>query len=530
MKKRTNGPRAARADEEGKRVLASVQSMGLAGIEGYRVTVEAFSTDGLPMFELVGLPDAAVKESRERVRAAMAACSLSFPVARLTINLAPADVRKEGPAYDLPIALAILAAMGVLDGGTLAQTAAVGELSLTGGVVGVRGALSMAIAARSCGIRALMLPADNAKEAACVEGIDILPVSHLQEAIDHLRGRARIQPETTVPYAQMIRSRCTANDFADVRGQKSAKRALEIAAAGGHNVLMIGPPGSGKTMMARCLPGILPDMTLEEALEVTRIHSAAGTLRAGEGLMLERPFRAPHHTVSAAALVGGGSKARPGEISLAHGGVLFLDELPEYQRVVLEAMRQPLEDGFVSVVRVSAQAQYPARAMLIAAMNPCPCGHYGSKTQPCRCKPHEIERYLARISGPLLDRIDMQLEVSALPVSEITAGTKEEPSSAIRLRVQAARARQQARYAGQRAACNAELSARQVNEVCALDETCRRLLERACERYHLSMRAVSRVQKVARTIADLAGEEKIGQAHLLEALAYRNLDKDYWGR
>lgn len=509
-------------------MLASVQSMGLTGIEGYRVTVEAFSTDGLPMFELVGLPDAAVKESRERVRAAMASCGLAFPVARLTVNLAPADIKKEGPAYDLPIALAILASTGAID--IPADIAAVGELSLTGGVVGVRGALSMAIAARGCGVRRLLLPADNAKEAACVEGVEILPVTHLREAIDCLRGTRRIEPETAVPYAQMMRAHHTANDFADVRGQRSAKRALEIAAAGGHNVLMIGPPGSGKTMMARCLPGILPDMTLEEALEVTRIHSAAGTLRAGEGLMLERPFRAPHHTVSAAALVGGGSKARPGEISLAHGGVLFLDELPEYQRAALEAMRQPLEDGFVSVVRVSAQAKYPARAMLIAAMNPCPCGHYGSKTQECRCKPHEIERYLSRISGPLLDRIDMQLEVSALPVSEITAGAKEEPSSVIRGRVQAARARQQARAAETHVTCNAELSARQVSEVCALDDGCQALLTRACEKYRLSMRAVSRIQKVARTIADLAGEENIGKAHLLEALAYRNLDKDYWRR
>ena len=509
-------------------MLASVQSMGLAGIEGYKVTVEAFCTDGMPMYELVGLPDAAVKESRERVRAAMASCQMLFPVARLTLNLAPADIKKEGPSFDLPIALAIMASSGMLDPDCFEGVAAVGELSLTGNVVGVRGALSLAIAAREQGIRAMLMSADNAKEAACVEGLDVLPVRHLQEAIDHLRGKKRIEPQKTVPYAQLMKGRQTVSDFADVRGQKSAKRALEIAAAGGHNVLMIGPPGSGKTMMARCLPGILPDMTLEEALEVTRIHSAAGTLRAGEGLMLERPFRAPHHTVSAVALVGGGSKARPGEISLAHGGVLFLDELPEYQRAALEAMRQPLEDGHVSVVRVSAQAKYPARAMLIAAMNPCPCGHYGSKTQPCRCKPHEIERYLSRISGPLLDRIDMQLQVSALPVSEITTGMREESSDAIRARVQAARKRQQERYGDQRISCNAELTARQVSEVCRLDDTCRMLLERACEKYNLSMRAVSRIQKVARTIADLAGEERIGKAHLLEALAYRNLEQDYW--
>ena len=293
-------------------MLASVQSLGLSGIEGYLVSVEAFTADGLPMFEIVGLPDAAVKESRERVRAAMASCALSFPVARLTVNLAPADVRKEGPAYDLPIALAILCACGMVPPKRLAQTAAVGELSLSGELMPVRGALSMAIAARGCGIRRLLLPADNAKEAACVEGVQILPVAHLQEAIDCLRGTRHIEPERTVPYAQMMRAHHTANDFADVRGQKSAKRALEIAAAGGHNVLMIGPPGSGKTMMARCLPGILPDMTLEEALETTRIHSAAGVLGADSGLLLERPFRAPHHTASAVALVGGGSKARPG--------------------------------------------------------------------------------------------------------------------------------------------------------------------------------------------------------------------------
>ena len=509
-------------------MLASIHSMGLTGIEGYLMTVEAYSADGMPMFELVGLPDAAVKESRERVRAAMASCGLMFPVARLTINLAPADVKKEGPAYDLPIALAILASSGMIDQDAFVGVAAVGELSLSGSVVGVRGALSMAIAARACGVRTLLLPAVNAQEAACVEGIDILPVEHLRDAIAHLQRRRRIEPVKTRPYSEMITARQTVNDFADVRGQRSAKRALEIAAAGGHNVLMIGPPGSGKTMMARCLPGILPDMPLDEALEVTRIHSAAGTLRAGEGLMLERPFRAPHHTVSAVALVGGGSKARPGEISLAHGGVLFLDELPEYDRAALEGMRQPLEDGFVSVVRVSAQAKYPARAMLVAAMNPCPCGHYGSRTQECRCKPSEISRYLSRISGPLLDRIDLQLEVAALPVKEITGSAREESSDVIRARVQEARSLQQARYRDTGVSCNAELSARQVAEVCRLDADCEAIIERACEKYNLSMRAVSRTQKVARTIADLAGSERIGKAHVLEALKYRNLDGAYW--
>ena len=509
-------------------MLASVSSLGLMGIEGYQVTVEAYAADGMPMFEVVGLPDAAVKESRERVRAAMASCGLSFPVARLTVNLAPADVRKEGPAYDLPIAMAILCAGGTVDAGRLEGVAVVGELSLSGDVMPVRGALSMAIAARACGLKALLLPADNAREAACVEGLRVLGVHNLREVLAFLRGEAAIEPQVCTPYAAMLRDRVTRHDFADVRGQKSAKRALEIAAAGGHNALMIGPPGSGKTMMARCLPGILPDMTLEEALEVTRIHSAAGALPPDSGLLLERPFRAPHHTASAVALVGGGSKARPGEISLAHHGVLFLDELPEYNRQALEAMRQPLEDGFVSVVRVNAQARYPARAMLVAAMNPCPCGNYGSRTQTCRCKPGEIARYLGRISGPLLDRIDMQLEVAAVPVREITSGAPEEPSSVIRERVQAARERQRVRYAGEGVSCNAELSARQVSRYCALDAGCQALIERACEKYHLSMRAVSRTLKVARTIADLAGEAQIGRAHVLEALGYRNLEGGYF--
>ena len=509
-------------------MLASVTSMGLSGIDGFLVSVETYCVNGMPMFELVGLPDAAVKESRERVRAAMASCDLFMPVARLTINLAPADVKKEGPAYDLPIALSILAADGKIDGEALGGMAVVGELSLFGKVMGVRGALSMAIAAKERGLRAIMLPEENAREAACVEGIEVLGVATLADAVAHLRGKKKITPQAVRPYAQLLDERTIKSDFADVRGQKSAKRALEIAAAGGHNVLMIGPPGSGKTMMARCLPGILPDMTLSEALEVTRIQSAAGELAAGSGLVLERPFRAPHHTVSAVALVGGGSKARPGEISLAHQGVLFLDELPEYDRPALEAMRQPLEDGFVSVVRIAAQARYPARSMLIAAMNPCPCGNYGSKTQPCRCTQKEIKRYLGRISGPLLDRIDMQLEVAAVPVKEITTSTPEESSSSIRARVQAARRRQQERYRDEGIGCNAELSARQVTQVCQLDAACQMLIERACEKYNLSMRAVSRILKVSRTIADLAGAEHIAKAHVLEALAYRNLDGSYW--
>ena len=508
-------------------MLHKVRSLGLQGIYGYEVSAECDLAGGLPNFDIVGLPDAAVKEARERVRSAIKNNGYSFPVGRITVNLAPANLRKSGTVYDLPIFVGILTASGQLDWCD-PDCAFVGELSLSGSVMGVRGALSMAIAAKENGLRAIMLPASNAAEAACIEGLDILPVAHLSDAIAHLSGRKKIEPLRARPYAELLGERRMVCDFADVRGQKGAKRALEIAAAGGHNVLMIGPPGSGKTMMARCLPGILPDMTLEEALEVTRIHSAAGTLAADAGLMAERPFRAPHHTVSAVALVGGGTKARPGEISLAHDGVLFLDELPEYDRGALEALRQPLEDGFVSVVRVSAQAKYPARAMLVAAMNPCPCGNYGSATQPCRCTQKEIARYLGRISGPLLDRIDMQLEVTAVPVRQITESAPEEPSADIHKRVQAARERQQKRYAGEGISCNAELSARQLETFCQLDDACRELLGKACDTYHLSMRAVSRVRKVARTIADLAGAEEIGRAHLLEALRYRNLEGNYW--
>ena len=508
-------------------MLHKVRSLGLQGIYGYEVSAECDLAGGLPNFDIVGLPDAAVKEARERVRSAIKNNGYSFPVGRITVNLAPANLRKSGTVYDLPIFVGILTASGQLDWCD-PDCAFVGELSLSGSVMGVRGALSMAIAAKENGLRAIMLPASNAAEAACIEGLDILPVAHLSDAIAHLSGRKKIEPLRARPYAELLGEKKILCDFADVRGQKGAKRALEIAAAGGHNVLMIGPPGSGKTMMARCLPGILPDMTLEEALEVTRIHSAAGTLAADAGLMAERPFRAPHHTVSAVALVGGGTKARPGEISLAHNGVLFLDELPEYDRGALEALPQPLEDGFVSVVRVSAQAKYPARAMLVAAMNPCPCGNYGSATQPCRCTQKEIARYLGRISGPLLDRIDMQLEVTAVPVRQITESAPEEPSEAIHARVQAARRRQQARYAGEGVSSNAELSARQLEQFCPLDDACRELIGKACDKYNLSMRAVSRVRKVARTIADLAGEENIGKAHILEALRYRNLEGNYW--
>lgn len=510
-------------------LLAQAKSMGLTGIDGFLVTTEAYVVNGMPMFELVGLPDAAVKESRERVRAAIMCAGLEYPVARITVNLAPADIKKEGPAFDLPIALCLLAASGQIPTESLDGYVFLGQLSLNGDVTGVRGVLPMIISARSLGERKIIIPQDNAKEIACVDGLEVIAVRTLKETVAHLTGEKKITPQAQTSYSSLLEKRVYSPDMSQVKGQRSAKRALEIAAAGGHNVLMIGPPGSGKTLLARCLPGILPDMAFEEALETTRIHSAAGQIAPGDGLLTRRPFRSPHHTASAAALIGGGQKAKPGEISLAHGGVLFLDELPEYNRAALEAMRQPIEDGFVSVVRVNAQARYPSKVMLVAAMNPCPCGHYGSSTQTCRCTQREIRKYLDRVSGPLLDRIDLQLEVSTVPVEDITTGASEEPSEAVRERVERARAHQTARYAGMGIFSNAQLSGPTLEAACALSADAAMLLRAAMTRYNLSMRAYTRILKVSRTIADLDAADSITATHVAEAVQYRNLDQKYWG-
>ena len=509
-------------------MLSVVLSYGLSGIEGFPVRVEVNLSRGITQFELVGLPDAAVKESRERVRTALKNSGFSFPEGRLTVNLAPADMKKEGPAFDLPMAVGILSASGGILPEAMRDTALLGELSLDGSVRPVRGVLPMTISAREQGVKRILVPAANAGEVRCIEGIDIYPVESLRAAFSHLRGETPIDRLETVEYRQLLGERTPQVDFSHVKGQKSAKRALEIAAAGGHNVIMIGPPGSGKTLMARCVPTILPDMTFEEALETTRIHSAAGLMDGGT-LLVERPFRTPHHTASSVSLIGGGVHATPGEISKAHNGVLFLDELPEYKRDVLEALRQPMEDGFVTITRVNAQSTYPSQFMLICSMNPCPCGNYGSRTQPCRCSQADIRRYLNRISGPLLDRIDLHIEIESIPPERIADDTLEESSEAIRERVETARTVQRRRYAGRGIQCNARLDARSITEFCRMKPDARKMLMKACDTMKLSNRAFTRILKVSRTIADMADSDMIELAHVAEAVQYRTLDRKYWG-
>ena len=509
-------------------MLAIISSCGLSGIDGFGVAVEVNLAHGMPAFEIVGLPDASVKESRERVRAALKNSGFGFPAERLTVNLAPADQKKEGPSYDLPIALGMLACLGAVPQDAMDEVCVFGELSLDGGVRPVRGALPMVISARERGVRRVMLPEANVNEVSCVEGLEIFPVSTLRAAARHFTGELPIEPVQPVAYKTLISRRRYAEDFCHVKGQTLAKRALEIAAAGGHNVLMIGPPGSGKTLMARCMPTILPDMTFEEALEATRIHSVAGIVPP-TGLLTERPFRSPHHTASYASLIGGGVNALPGEVSKASAGCLYLDELPEYRRDVLEALRQPMEDGFVTITRVNAQCTYPSRFILICSMNPCPCGHLGSRTQQCRCTPAEIRRYLNRVSGPLLDRIDMHIEVESIPAEQLSETTLSESSDSIRARVVKAREVQLRRYAGTALHCNAELNARTLAEACAMTPAAQSLLLASTERLRMSNRAYTSILKVARTIADLDGLDDIHEDQIAEAVQYRALDRKYWG-
>jgi magnesium chelatase family protein len=498
-------------------VLASLESASVIGIEASPVHIEVDLCFGLPRFQLVGLPDTSVKESRDRVHAAIRNSGYEFPQHRIVINMAPADVRKAGASYDLPIALGVLAASGVVTTRDIRDIVIVGELALDGTIHPARGVLPIAVTARRAGAAALLLPSANTMEAAVVKGLRLLPVQTLSEAVDVLNGARDAWPPSPSPPLPRPRAEHPV-DLADLRGQAFARRAMEVAAAGGHNLLMIGPPGAGKTMIARRLPTILPPLLFEEALEATAIHSVAGLIPPGGGLLTDRPFRAPHHTISDAALVGGGAQPRPGEVSLAHHGVLFLDEMPEFERRVLDAMRQPLEEGRITVSRAARSVVFPARFMLVAAMNPCPCGHHGSAVRSCRCTPVQIGRYRSRLSGPLRDRIDLIVEVEPVPVSALSGSEATAESSAVvRARVAAARDRQ----ARRRESLNARVPARMLSRACALGPDVRSMLDTSAERLRLSARAYHRVLRVALTVADLDGADRVSANHLGEALQYR---------
>ena len=503
----------------------------IVGIDAVTVTVEVnLAESGLGLF-LVGLPDNAVKESEQRIRSAFENSGLRMTAKKIVVNLAPADLRKEGAAFDLPIAVGMLAATSQVVGEKLSSTMFAGELSLDGGIKAVKGVLPLVVKARAEGLKRVVLPIENAAEGAVVDGIDIIGVRSLGEVVGYLNGDITIEPTVS---DSVIEGVATLNryveDFSDVKGQAQVKRALEIAAAGGHNVIMIGAPGSGKTMLARRLPSIMPPMTLEEALEATKIHSVAGKLGTISGLLTQRPFRAPHHLTSQVALIGGGQSPQPGEVSLAHNGILFLDELPEFGRNVLEVLRQPLEDKKITVSRAKYSVEYPANFSLVASMNPCPCGYYNHPTKECTCPPSAVHRYMSRISGPLLDRIDLHIEVTPVPLSEMMSERVEESSEVVRERVIRARQIQSERFKGLGIHTNSMMNSKMLRDYCPLDARSRTLLERAMGQLNLSARAHDRIIKVARTIADLAGEENIGVAHISEAITYRTLDRESWGR
>ena len=501
-------------------MFSSIRSLGVSGIGGYGVSVEVYISNGMPGFDIVGLPDTAVKEARERVRAAIKNNGFRFPVSRLTVNLAPADTKKVGTVYDLPILIGILSASGDIDfPGN--DTAFIGELSLVGELRPVTGALPMALAAGRDGVKRIFVPEANAAEAAFAESVEVYPVKDVQQLIKHLRGEETIG--RAVP-AMPAQNEHTMPDFADVKGQENVKRALEIAAAGGHNILIVGPPGAGKSMLAKRLSGILPDMSREEMIQSTEIHSVAGLTSTDNPIINQRPFRSPHHTVSAAALTGGGTVPRPGEISLAHNGVLFLDELPEFHKDALEVLRQPLEDGQVTVSRVAGSVTYPSSFMLVCAMNPCKCGWYGHPSGRCRCSENDVRRYHSRISGPLLDRIDIIIEVPALEYEELRRRSPAESSSGVKKRVDAARSIQRKRFADDGSMCNARMGSRELREYCALDEESGELMKAAFSAMNLSARSYDRILRVARTIADMDGEENISAAHIAEAIQYRTYD------
>lgn len=505
-------------------MFSKISSFGLSGLNGFKVDVEVDTSLGLPKYEIVGLPDAAVKESKERVRSAIKNSGFKFPTNHITINLAPASIKKVGPNFDLPIAISILQSSGQIVSDNCADYILIGELGLDGNIKPVSGVLPALISAKSMGYKKFIIPFENQKEASFIEGIEVFAISKLIEVVSFFMGNFEINPVEKSEW-KGEQSDKIIEDFARVKGQKIAKRAMEIAVSGGHNILMVGPPGAGKTMIARCIPSIMPDLTFDEALEITKIHSIAGVLDLSKGVVSTRPFRSPHHTASIVSITGGGKDAKPGEVSLASNGVLFLDELPEYTRSTLETLRQPLEDGIITISRASGTYEYPANFMLVASMNPCPCGNYGNPHATCTCSPSQIQNYLKKLSGPLLDRIDLKIDVEQVKFLELSSKELEESSEEIKKRVDSARKIQIERFKNTGIHTNAKMNTKMINEYCKLDSDSENLLKLAFEKYNMSARGYSRILKVARTIADLAGEENINFNHIAEALAYRNIEK-----